>query len=61
MMLENFHYGVFKILYAVSFEYFELPFLSCFLFRYVDDIYRDNHRKMGKTLRYTYDQSRLLS
>ena len=61
MMLEYFQCGVVGILYALCFKLFELPVHSFFLFRYVEDIYRDHHRKMGKTPRYPHDQSSLLT
>ena len=61
MLLEYFQSRVVGISYALCFELFELPFHSFFLFLYVENIYRDHHRKMGKTPRYPHDQSSLLT
>ena len=60
-MLEYVQRRVVGISYALCFELFELPFHSFFLFRSVEDIYWDLHRKMGKTPRYPHDQSSFIN
>ena len=47
------------IWYVMGLECFELLSHFFFLPRYVDDIYQDHHRKVGKTPRYTLMISRV--
>ena len=49
------------IWYVMGLECFELLSHFFFLPRYVDDIYQDYHRKVGKTPRYPHDQSSSLT
>ena len=52
-------FSEFGMLWALN--VFELLSHFFFIPRYVDDIYQDHHRKVGKTPRYPHDQSSLLA